>query len=120
MNLSTEDCYMTNKWKRLLAGLLSLAVLMTSLSSVALAQQPTGAIEGAVTDPQGAVVPGASVTVKSKATNLTRTVTSNDEGQYKLSQLPPDTYEVRVAAPNFKTSVAPEVAIAVGANVALD
>src|SRR5215212_7785375 len=99
---------MKNEFKRWLAGLLSLAVLMTSMSAVALAQQTAGSIEGSVTDPTGAVVPAATVTAKSKATNLTRTVTSNDEGQYKLSQLPPDTYEVRVAAANFKTSVARE------------
>ena len=63
------------------------------------AQEPTGAIEGTVTDPQGAIVPNASVTAREvEGTNLTRTVTSNDEGQYKLAQLPPDTYEVTVAA----------------------
>ena len=111
---------MKNKCKGFTARFLSLAALVFSLSSFALAQQPTGAIEGTVTDPQGAVVPGATVTAKSKATNLTRTVTSNDEGQYKISQLPPDTYELRVAAANFKTSVAPEVSVAVGTNVALD
>src|ERR1051325_7978802 len=111
---------MKNELKRWLAGLLSLAVLMMTLAPAALAQQPTGSIEGTVTDPQGAVVPNASVTAKSKATNLTRTVTSNDEGRYKSTQLPPDTYEVRAAATSFKTSVAPEVAVAVGTNVALD
>ena len=111
---------MKNELKRWLASLLTLAVLMTSLSSVALAQQTAGAIEGTVTDPQGAVVPNATVTAKSKATNLTRTVTSNDEGQYKISQLPPDTYEVRAGAASFKTSVAPEVVVAVGTNAALD
>ncbi|MBC7932409.1 MAG: TonB-dependent receptor [Rubrivivax sp.] len=111
---------MKNMFKRWLSGLLSLAVLTMSLSSVALAQQPTGAIEGTVTDPQGAVVPNATVTAKSKATNLTRTVVSNDEGQYKIAQLPPDIYELRVAAASFKTSVARDVAVSVGANVALD
>src|SRR5919107_3219404 len=95
-------------------------VSSTTVRIFARSSWTTGAIEGTVTDPQGAVVPGAAVTAKSKATNLTRTVTSNDEGQYKISQLPPDTYEVRVAATSFKTSVAPEVVVAVGANAALD
>ncbi|HEV7890761.1 MAG TPA: carboxypeptidase regulatory-like domain-containing protein, partial [Pyrinomonadaceae bacterium] len=90
------------------------------LSPHALAQQPTGGIEGSVADPTGAVVPNATITAKSKSTNQTRTVTSNDEGQYQLPQLPPDMYEVRVTAPSFKTSVAKDVTVAVGTNVALD
>jgi hypothetical protein len=112
---------MRNNFTRWLASLLSAALLSLSISPLALAaQQPTGGIQGSVEDPQGAVVPNATVTARSKSTGLTRTATSNDEGQYQVTQLPPDTYEVRVAAPNFKTSVAREVAVAVGANVALD
>ena len=112
---------MRNNFTRWLASLLSAALLSLSISPLALAaQQPTGGIQGSVEDPQGAVVVGAAVTAKSKSTGLTRTATSNDEGQYQVTQLPPDTYEVRVAAPSFKTSVAREVTVAVGANVALD
>jgi hypothetical protein len=111
---------MRNNLTRWLASLLSAALLSLSLSPLALAQQPTGGIEGSVADPQSAVVPNATVTAKSRSTGLTRSATSNDEGQYQLTQLPPDTYEVRVTAPNFKTSVAREVTVAVGANVALD
>jgi hypothetical protein len=111
---------MRNNFMRRLASILSLAALCLSLSPHALAQQPTGGIEGSVADPTGAVVPNATITAKSKSTNQTRTVTSNDEGQYQLTQLPPDVYEVRVTAPSFKTSVAKDVAVAVGTNVALD
>ena len=111
---------MRNNFTRWLASLLSVALVSLSLSPLALAQQPTGGIQGSVADPQGAVVPNATVTAKSKSTGLTRTATSNGEGQYQLTQLPPDAYEVRVTAANFKTSVARDVAVAVGANVALD
>lgn len=112
---------MRNNFTKWLASLLSTALVSLSLAPLALAaQQPTGGIQGSVADPQGAVVPNATVTAKSKSTSLTRTATSNDEGQYQIAQLPPDIYEVRVAAPSFKTSVAREVAVAVGANVALD
>jgi hypothetical protein len=112
---------MRKNFTRWTASLLSAALLSLSISPLALAaQQPTGGIQGSVEDPQGAVVPNAAVTAKSKSTGLTRTATSNDEGQYQITQLPPDTYEVRVAAASFKTSVAREVTVAVGANVALD
>jgi hypothetical protein len=102
------------------ASLLSLALVFLSLSLLAHAQQPTGSIQGSVTDPQTAVVPNASITAKSKSTGLTRTVTSNSDGQYQITQLPPDVYEVRVTVANFKTSVAREIAVAVGTNVPLD
>jgi hypothetical protein len=98
----------------------SLALLTLSLSPAALAQQPTGGIEGTVTDPQGAVVPNATVTARQISTNQTRTTTTNDEGRFSFAQLAPDTYEVRAAGANFKTSVAREVLVAVGTNTPLD
>src|ERR1700755_79933 len=111
---------MRNNFTKRLAGLLSFAAPCLFLSPLSLAQQPTGSIEGSVADPTGAVVPNATITAKSKSTNQTRTVTSNDEGQYQITQLPPDMYEIRVTAASFKTSVAKDVTVAVGANVALD
>ena len=111
---------MRNNFKSWLASLLSLALLSLSMSPLALAQTPTGSIEGSVTDPQSAVVPNATVTAKSRSTGLTRTANTSGEGRYQISQLPPDVYEVRVAAANFKTSVAREVAVTVGSNVPLD
>ena len=50
-----------------------------------IAQEPFGSIEGTVKDPQGAVVLNATVTVRNIATNASRTVVSNDEGQYRNS-----------------------------------
>lgn len=111
---------MKNRLRRWLAGALSLALLTLSLSPAALAQQPTGGIEGTVTDPQGAVVPNATVTARQVSTNQTRTTTTNDEGRFSFAQLSPDTYEVRATGANFKTSVAPDVVVAVGTNTPLD
>ncbi|HEV3470001.1 MAG TPA: carboxypeptidase regulatory-like domain-containing protein [Pyrinomonadaceae bacterium] len=111
---------MKNRFRSWLAGALSLALLTLSLSPAALAQQPTGGIEGTVTDPQGAVVPNATVTARQVSTNQTRTTTTNDEGRYSFSQLAPDTYEVRATGANFKTSVAKDIVVAVGSTVPLD
>jgi len=88
--------------------------------SVALAQEPIGSIEGTVTDPQNSVVQNASVTVRNTATNLTRTATSAENGTYRISQLPPGTYEVKVSGTNFKTSVVSDVVVAVGQTLPLD
>src|SRR5437870_5327557 len=56
-------------------------------ASLAWAQLPTSTLNGIVTDPQGAAVAGAKVTVTSKATGLTRDVSTGSEGQYVIANL---------------------------------
>src|ERR1051325_6525724 len=108
---------MKSNFKRLLAGFATLALVVFSLAATAAAQQvTTGGIEGQVTDPQGAVVVGATVTVKNVDTGLTRTAQTDSEGKYAITQLPPGNYEVRVGGQNFKTSVGKAVGVNVGSN----
>jgi hypothetical protein len=61
----------------------------------------TGAIVGTVTDPQGRVVPGATVKIVSTATNEVRTLTSDRDGAYMVLLLPVGEYRVEVSAPGF-------------------
>src|SRR2546422_10729921 len=89
-------------------------------STTAFAQEPTGSIEGTVSDPQGAIVQNAAITVRNVATNSTRNSTTTDNGHYRISQVAPGNYEVKVSAPNFKTSVVSAVVVGVGQNVPLD
>ena len=89
-------------------------------SATAFAQEPIGSIEGTVTDPQNAVVLNASVTVRNIATSFTRSTTTTENGTYRISQLPPGTYEVKVSGTNFKTTQISDVVIAVGQTVPLD
>src|SRR5689334_22017806 len=95
-------------------------VLLVFFGSTALAQQPTGSIEGTVTDPQGAIVQNASVSVRNVSTNVIRDVTTGSDGHYRITELPPGVYEVRVSASNFKTSVASDIKVNVGQNLGLD
>jgi carboxypeptidase family protein len=112
---------MKNRFKSWLVSFTSLAILMMSLSPLALAaQEPTGGIEGFVKDPQGAVVPNAKVTARNPANNFTRETTSGDDGYYRISQLPPGTYEVKVTASSFKSTVISDVKVDVGRTVPLD
>src|SRR6185369_15449671 len=60
----------------------------------AFAQQPTANLNGTIVDPNGAVIPNATVTVMNRGTNFTRTVTSNSEGEYNIPNLPVGTYQV--------------------------
>lgn len=89
-------------------------------STAVFAQEPIGSIEGTVTDPQGAVVPNSTVTVRNAATNFTRTTQTGENGHYRISQLPPGTYEVKVAGTSFKTSVVSDVVVVVGQTLPLD
>lgn len=82
---------------------LTLVVVLASLPLFA--QKITGAISGVVTDPSGAVVPNASVTITNKATGLTRTVTTNAAGEYQALELPFGMYSVAVKEANYKEAV---------------
>ena len=69
------------------------------------AQVETGLIDGTVTDPSGAVIPNASVVIKSASTGLSVTVTSNDAGRFQSPPLKPGEYALTIAVSGFKSSV---------------
>lgn len=79
-------------------------VLAVMLAPAAFAQT-TGGLSGTVKDPNGAVIQGAAVTVTNKATNLTRTGVTNDEGRWTINLLPVGTYSVAYEKDGFKKSV---------------
>jgi hypothetical protein len=93
------------RWSSLLILILAIFVLLTP----AFAQKITGTISGVVTDPSGAVVAKATVTILNTATGLARTVTTNDFGEYTAPDLPNGTYRVTVKEPNFKESVTDKI-----------
>src|SRR5260370_41834282 len=90
---------------RKLAYLFLVGVLLLSLGSGNAFAQATasGTIQGTVTDKSGAVVSGAQVVAKSKATDTTRTTTSGDTGYYRFELLPVSTYTVTVTKAGFAT-----------------
>jgi len=92
-----------------------------SLAPLSLAQSAgTGALTGTVTDPSGAVTPGAAVTITSADTNLSRTTTTGADGSYKFSLLPPGVYRVRFSATGFRTAEAAAVTVNVTETPVLD
>jgi len=77
-------------------------------------------LSGQVLDPQGAAVPGATVTVKNIATSATRAAQSDSAGTYRFVGLPPGKYELSVEAKGFARLVAPELTLTVGEAAAFD
>ncbi|HET9530313.1 MAG TPA: carboxypeptidase regulatory-like domain-containing protein, partial [Blastocatellia bacterium] len=69
---------------------------------------------GTVTDPSGAVIPGATVTIKDQSTGATRTVTTDAAGNYSVAGLPPGTYKIEVDAPGFNKTQVENVVIQPG------
>src|SRR5271156_3303734 len=87
------------------ASLLALGVFAVapSLQPVAVAQNNTsGDIAGTVTDPTGAAIAGASVTITSKTSGATKSVTSGAHGEYRASLLEPGDYSIAIAAAGFQ------------------
>jgi hypothetical protein len=89
---------------------------------VALGQAQSNAadLQGTVKDATGAVVGNATVTARNPATNVSRTATTNDEGFYRIVNLPPGAYEVTVEAANFKKLLLSNVNVTIGQAAQLD
>src|SRR5687768_1616676 len=78
-------------------------VAVSAFSAPAAWAQFASAIEGTVTDPSGAVVPGATVTIANEATGVTNTGQTTSAGYYRFPALPGGVYTVKVSLQGFKT-----------------
>ena len=98
------------------------AVVAIGIFLVTLAPQPAhgqavyGSILGTVTDPQGAAVANAKVTVTNQRKGTSDTTTTNESGNYSVTHLIPDVYTVRVESSGFKTSQQKDVVVAADAS----
>jgi len=101
---------------RFLIALLALAI---GPSAYAQSQATTGVIEGTVADESGAILPGASVTLKNTGTNFERVVTTDADGRFRGLLLPLGPYRVSVAMPGFSTLVREGIDLAVGQTINL-
>ncbi|HZH33436.1 MAG TPA: carboxypeptidase regulatory-like domain-containing protein, partial [Pyrinomonadaceae bacterium] len=100
-------------------GIFAMLLLVLSLG-VANAQEFRGTITGTVSDPNGAVVPAASVTVQNVETNVSATATSNEEGSFSFPLLLPGQYKLTATAPSFQTSVRENIQVNVGDRLTVD
>ena len=105
---------MQHLWRpKYLVGGLVLSGCFTSATGFA--QNTNSAdLRGTVTDPKGAVIPGATVTVLDVDKNETRTFTSDKAGVYDTGSIVPDRYIVTISAPGFKSAVRGPITLDVG------
>ena len=105
--------------------MLTLGILLAFLLATPLVQQAcygqattaSGAIQGTISDPQGAILPGAQITVTSLATGAKKTLTASSSGFYSVASLVPGEYQVTVTVPGFaKTTTTLTVQIGITAN----
>jgi hypothetical protein len=89
-----------------------LVLLLAGLS--AWGQAGTSTIRGTVTDPQGKLISGATVTINNPSTNYSRTMRTTDAGTFSFELIPPGSYQVEVEAQGFKKKVLASVPALVG------
>lgn len=109
-------------WRRTLMQVLFVSLTVFACAGLAMSQAQSNAadLQGVVRDQAGAVVTNATVTARNAGTNQSREAVTNDEGFYKIVNLPPGDYEVSVKAPNYKTAVIQTVTLTVGQTVVQD
>ncbi len=91
-----------------------IALLFVCLCTLVRAQTPIGTLEGQVTDPAGALVSNAEVSVHNSQTGLTRTVHSSHQGTYHFSDLPIGLYLLEVKAQGFAPYSASSIRLDIG------
>src|ERR1700693_3234572 len=89
--------------------------VMMAMSQVWAQTTTTGDISGTVTDPTGAVIPSASVTLKNVDTGSSQSATTNPQGSYRFALLSPGNYSVTATATGFQP-VTQRVLVALGSS----
>jgi hypothetical protein len=107
--------------RKLTKILASLLIIVFNLSlAVSIYSQVTGAtLSGTISDPSGGVIPGAQISIRNTATGISKDFQADSDGYYTAPNLAPGTYEVRITAKGFNTTVL-TVTLAVGAQQQLN
>src|SRR5437016_5958758 len=84
-------------------AILAAALLILASGGTVWSQTVQGVITGTITDPTGAVVPNATVTITNVGTNASQSATTGGDGSYRFSLVPPGTYTLEIKAGNFAT-----------------
>jgi hypothetical protein len=101
-------------------GLAIILIVLLVAPLPAVAQVYSGSVAGVVTDPSGAVVPGAKVTLTDSAKGFDYSATADTTGRYLVRPLPPGAYQLSVEMSGFKTHVQDGIVLTVNQNMGID
>jgi hypothetical protein len=107
------------KSRSFIFSVLTLVVLMTS-TLFSQVDYSTATLRGTVADPNGAVIPGATVTATNSSTGISKVVKTGSDGAYRLSALPPGNYQVTTVATGFSKESFKGLELTVGQSVTYD
>src|SRR5690242_20192035 len=91
-----QKCFKMAPPAKALVALLAALLTMGLTPGLASAQVLYGSLVGAVNDQNGAVIPGATVTITNKSTGQTREAATNESGEYSINNILPGDYDVKV------------------------
>jgi hypothetical protein len=111
---------MTGKRFGVVVFFLAVAILALNSSNVFAQTAGTGIVVGTVTDPSGAAVPEAVVTLTDTATNSERTATTNATGRYNFPNVPPGNYILTISKAGFRVAKIVNQSVVVGESRTLD
>lgn len=114
------QCSVNEPRGRTAARVLAWVVAVLMCAAPAFAQFDRGTISGTITDQQGGVVPGVTVTVTNTATRQSRTAVTDGTGYYTLPLLEPSQYDITVELDGFKKVTRQGVQLDAGASIRLD
>src|SRR5579871_635439 len=121
MNLDKfENEFSMQRKQGVVRGFLSLLLLVVFGTATALAQIDTGTITGVIRDAQGAVVQGATVTIRNVATGVVTTTKTNNDGNYEALGLIPGNYSVEATSTGFGVTKNPLVEVHVKTRAQVD
>ena len=108
--------------RKIWLGLLSAALCLFVLNTLAFGQgvSGNGSVTGRVTDPSGANVPGASIDLVDKSTNLKTSTESDAAGLYIIQNVAPGSYDLVISKSGFRKSVIATQQVVTGTQLTLD
>jgi hypothetical protein len=108
---------MNRSWRR--AALLAIQVLLLGAPSL-VAQSTTGSLQGTVKDEQHGLVPGATVSVRNVDTNQARLAVTDAQGRWRILNLPPGNYEIKVELAGFATLLRSGITLSLNQDAVVD
>jgi hypothetical protein len=97
-----------------------LPIALVVLASILYPQSERGNINGIITDPAGAAIASARISVIHRDTSVATNIVSNESGEFNAANLLPGTYRVEISAPGFKRQVQDSIVVATSSSVRLD